>query len=144
MDHAQAHDSQLLEAEMRPFQGRVQTLEDDPARLPPHPYDQTREPLSHGYQPNEKLAATLQAAKRQIVALNAAIDKLCAPPHRDGTFRKAYAHGTSEVSVDGRTLRVNVHPTTTIQGLEARQRLMLNEVYHCISSGRRRRGSRPG
>jgi hypothetical protein len=41
---------------------------------------QTREPLSHGDKPNEKLAAALRAAKSQIVALKAEIDKLCAPP----------------------------------------------------------------
>jgi proteasome-associated ATPase len=93
---------------------------------------QTREPLSHGDKPNEKLAAALRAAKSQIVALKAEIDKLCAPPHSYGTFRKAHADGTIDVSVDGRTLKVNVHPTITIQALEAGQRVTLNEAYNVV------------
>ena len=64
-----------------------------------------------GTKQNEKLAAALRDAKSQIVALKEEIDKLCAPPHSYGTFRKAHADGTIDVSVDGRTLKVNVHPT---------------------------------
>jgi Proteasomal ATPase OB N-terminal domain len=126
MNNGNYYESHLLEAEMRPLQDRVQTLEDDPERLLPHPYDQTREPLSHGSKHNEKLAAALRAAKSQIVALKEAIDKLCAPPHNYGTFRMAHADGTIDVSVDGRTLKVNVHPTITIQELKAGQLLTLN------------------
>jgi hypothetical protein len=80
MDNANYHERNLLEAAMRPLQGRVQTLEDEPERLLQHTYDQTSEPLSHGYKPNEKLAAALRDAKSQIVALKVEIDKLCAPP----------------------------------------------------------------
>jgi proteasome-associated ATPase len=132
MDKANDHESHLLEAEMRPFQGRVQTVEDEPERLLQQTYPQTSEPLSHGYQPHDKLAAALRDAKRQIVALKEEIDKLCAPPHRYGTFRKAHADGTIDVSVDGRTLRVNVHPTIPLQELKAGQLLTLNEAYHVI------------
>jgi proteasome-associated ATPase len=113
MDNADFNESNLLEAEMRQLQGRVQRLEDEPASLLQQTCYQTSEPLSTGYKPNEKLAAALQAAKSQIVALKEEIDKLCAPPHSYGTFRKAHADGTIDVSVDGRTLKVNVHPTIT-------------------------------
>jgi len=88
--------------------------------------------LSHGYKPNEKLAAALQEAKSQIVALKAAIDKLCAPPHRYGTFRKAHADGTIDVSVDGRTLKVNVNPKIAIQELNEGQLLTMNEAYNVV------------
>jgi proteasome-associated ATPase len=132
MDHANDHESLLLEAEMRPLQGRVQTLEDDPERLLPRPYDQTRQQLSHGYKQNEKLAAVLRAAKSQLVALKEALDKLCAPPHSYGTFRTAYADGTIDVSVDGRTLKVNVHPQITLQDLKPGQLLTLNEAHNVV------------
>jgi len=132
MDNANFNESNLLEAEMRPLQGRVQRLEDEPESLLQHTYDQTCEPLSHGYKPNEKLAAALHDAKSQIVALKEEIDKLCAPPHSYGTFRKAHADGTIDVSVDGRTLKVNVHPKIAIQELNEGQLLTLNEAYNVV------------
>jgi len=132
MDNANDHESHLLEAEMRPFQGRVQRLEDEPERLLQQTYDQTYNPLSHGYQPNETLVAALRDAKRQIVALKAEIDTLCAPPHSYGTFRKAHADGTIDVSVDGRTLKVNVHPKIAIQELNEGQLLKMNEAYNVV------------
>jgi proteasome-associated ATPase len=66
------------------------------------------------------------------VALKEEIDKLCAPPHSYGTFRKAHADGTIDVSVDGRTLRVNVHPKITLQELKEGQLLTLNEGYNVV------------
>jgi proteasome-associated ATPase len=66
------------------------------------------------------------------VAFKAAIDKLCAPSNSYGTFRKAHANGTIDVSIDGRTLKVNVHPTITIQDLKAGQLLTLNEAYNVV------------
>lgn len=132
MDNANYHESNLLEAEIRPFQGRVQRLEDEPESLLQQTYDQTCEPLSHGYKPNEKLAVALRDAKSQIVALKEEIDKLCAPPHSYGTFRKAHADGTIDVSVDGRTLKVNVHPKIAIQELNEGQLLTMNEAYNVV------------
>jgi proteasome-associated ATPase len=117
---------------MRPLQGRVQRLEDEPERLLRRTYSQTGEQLRNGDKPNEKLTAALQAAKSQIVAFKAAIDKLCAPSNSYGTFRKAHANGTIDVSIDGRTLKVNVHPTITIQDLKAGQLLTLNEAYNVV------------
>jgi proteasome-associated ATPase len=113
---------------MRPLQGRVQRLEDEPESLLQQTYDQPSEPLSHGYEQNEKLAAALRDAKSQIMALKEEIGKLCAPTHSYGTFRKAHVDGTIDVSVDGRTLRVNVHPKITIQELKEGQLLTLNEA----------------
>src|SRR5882724_12580066 len=132
MDNANDHESNLLEAEIRPFQGRVQTLEDEPAHLLQQTYDQTCEPLSHGYKPHDKLEAALRDAKSQIVALKAEIDTLCALPHSYGTFRKAHADGTIDVSVDGRTLKVNVHPKIAIQELNEGQLLTMNEAYNVV------------
>jgi proteasome-associated ATPase len=132
MDNANFNESHLLETEMRPLQGQAQRLEDEPESLPQRTYTQTGERLSNGYKQNEKLTAALQAAKSQIVALKAAIDKLCAPSNSYGTFRKAHADGTIDVSIDGRTLKVNVHPKIAIQDLKAGQLLTLNEAYNVV------------
>src|SRR5262249_46994417 len=131
-DNVSYHESLLREADIRPSQGGVQTLEDDAERLLPRLYDQTSQQLSQGSKPNEKLVAALRDAKRQIVALKEAIDKLCAPPHHYGTFRQAYADGTVDVSLDGRTLKVHVHPQITLQDLKPGQRLTLNEAYNVV------------
>jgi hypothetical protein len=77
MDNANVNESNLLEAEMRPLPGRVQTLEGEPTSLLQQTYSQTSEPLSTGYKPNAKLAAALQAAKSQTAALKKEIEKLC-------------------------------------------------------------------
>src|SRR5919198_1491682 len=132
MDNENYDESLLLEAEMPPLQGRVQTLEDGSERLLQRPYDQISQQLSHGYKQNEKLAAALRDAKSQIVALKEEIDKLCATPHNYGTFRKAHADGTIDVSLDGRTLKVNVHPAIGIQELKPGQLLTLNEAYNVV------------
>src|SRR5262245_36614907 len=132
MDNANYHESNLLEAEIRPFQGRVQRLEDEAESLLKQTFDQPCKPLSHRYKPNEKLAVALQDAKSQIVALKEEIDKLCAPPHSYGTFRKAHADGTIDVSVDGLTLKVNVHPKIAIQELNEGQLLTMNEAYNVV------------
>ena len=132
MDKANYQERNFLEAEIGQLQDRVQTLEDESEGLQQHIYYQTSEQLSHGYKPNEKLAAALQDAKSQIVTLKEAIDKLCAPPHSYGTFHKAHADGTIDVSVDGRTLKVNVHPKIAIQELNEGQLLTMNEAYNVV------------
>jgi proteasome-associated ATPase len=131
-DNVSYYESLLLEAEMTPLQGRVQTLEHDSERPLQRPYDQISQQLSHGYKQNERLAAALRDAKSQIVALKEEIDKLCAPPQSYGTFRKAHADGTIDVSVDGRTLKVHVHPQITLQELKPGQLLALNEAYNVV------------
>jgi proteasome-associated ATPase len=131
-DHVSYHESLLREAEMRPSQGGVQTLEDDSERLLQRLSDQTSPQLSQGSKPNEKLVAALRDARSQIIALQEEIDKLCAPPHNYGTFRQAHADGTVDVSLDGRTLKVHVHPQITLQDLKPGQLLTLNEAHHVV------------
>src|SRR5262245_31826648 len=101
MKHGNDYESHLLEPEMRPLQGRVQLLEDDPENLPQRTHEQTSQPLHHGYKQNEKLPAALPDAKRQNVALKEEIHQPCAPPQSYGTFRTAHADGTIDGSVDG-------------------------------------------
>ncbi|RMF90105.1 MAG: AAA family ATPase, partial [Nitrospinota bacterium] len=95
-------------------------------------YYQTNEQLTNGRRQNEKLASALQEAKNQILALKEEIDKLCAPPNSYGTFRRAHKDGTIDVSVEGRTMRVNVHPKIDISQLKEGQLLLLNEAYNVV------------
>lgn len=133
------------EAEIGKLQDQIKTLEDESEALLRNlektinqyevlkrKYYQTNEQLGNGRKQNEKLAAALQDAKNQIVALKEEIDKLCAPPNSYGTFRKPNEDGTIDISMDGRTLKVNVHPKINVKELREGQLLTLNEAYNVI------------
>jgi proteasome-associated ATPase len=133
------------EAEIGKLQDQIRTLEDESEGLLRNlektinqyevlkrKYYQTSEQMNSGRKQNEKLAAALQDAKNQIVALKEEIDKLCAPPNSYGTFRKANEDGTIDISVDGRTLKVNVHPKINIKDFHEGQLVILNEAYNVI------------
>lgn len=133
------------EAEIGKLQDQIKTLEDESEGLLRNlektinqyevlkrKYYQTSEQMNSGRKQNEKLAAALQEAKNQIVALKEEIDKLCAPPNSYGTFRKGNEDGTIDISIDGRTLKVNVHPKINIKDLHEGQLVILNEAYNVI------------
>jgi proteasome-associated ATPase len=133
------------EAEIGKLQDQIKTLEDESEGLLRNlektinqyevlkrKYYQTSEQMNSGRKQNEKLAAALQEAKNQIVALKEEIDKLCAPPNSYGTFRKANDDGTIDISIDGRTLKVNVHPKINVKDLHEGQLVILNEAYNVI------------
>ena len=73
-------------------------------------YETSRAQLHDAERQNEKLVNMLQEAKQQIELLKEEVDKLCAPPNTYGIFTRANKDGTSEILVDGRMMRVNVHP----------------------------------
>ena len=81
---------------------------------------------------NEKLVGMLQEAKQQIELLKEEVDKLCAPPNTYGIFTRANKDGTSEILVDGRMMRVNVHPNLDPFQLEEGQSVLLNEAFNVI------------
>ena len=100
------------EDEIGKLQDQIKTLEDESEGLLRNlektinhyevlkrKYYQTSEQMNSGRKQNEKLAAALQEAKNQIVALKEEIDKLCAPPNSDGTFGKSNEDGTIDVGV---------------------------------------------
>src|SRR5919204_414935 len=133
------------EAEIGKLQDQIKTLEDESEGLLRNlektinqyevlkrKYYQTSEQMNNGRKQNEKLAAALQDAKNQIVALKEEIDKLCAPPNSYGTFRKVNEDGTIDISLDGRTLKVNVHPKINAKELREGQLVILNEAYNVI------------
>ena len=97
-------------------------------------YEQTRTQQRDSERQNEKLVAMLQEAKQQIELLKEEVDKLCAPPNTYGVFLRANKDGTAELLVDGRPMRVNVHPNLDPFRLEDGQMVVLNEAFNVIEA----------
>jgi len=95
-------------------------------------YDLTREQLFDAERQNEKLVGTLQEAKQQIELLKEEVDKLCAPPNSYGVFQRANKDGTVEIVVDGKAMRVNVHPNLDPFQVEEGQLVVLNEAFNVV------------
>ncbi|MBW1886232.1 MAG: proteasome ATPase, partial [Deltaproteobacteria bacterium] len=98
-------------------------------------YEQARSQHHDAERQNEKLVAMLQEAKQQIELLKEEVDKLCAPPNTYGVFIRANKDGTSEILVDGRPMRVNVHPNLDPFQLDEGQFVVLNEAFNIIEGG---------
>jgi proteasome-associated ATPase len=95
-------------------------------------YQLTRDQLTDAERQNEKLVHTLQEAKQQIELLKEEVDKLCAPPNTYGVFIRANKDGTAELNVDGKAMRVNVHPNLDPFQLEEGQLCVLNEAFNVV------------
>ena len=95
-------------------------------------YDQARGQHREAERQNEKLVAMLQEAKQQIELLKEEVDKLCAPPNSYGIFIRANKDGTSEILMEGRPMRVNVHPNLDPFQLDEGQYVVLNEAFNII------------
>jgi proteasome-associated ATPase len=95
-------------------------------------YQMTRDQASDAERQNERLVAVLQEAKQQIEVLKEEVDKLCAPPNTYGIFSRPNKDGTAEIFVDGRAMRVNVHPNLDAFTLEEGQLVVLNEAMNVV------------
>jgi proteasome-associated ATPase len=95
-------------------------------------YQVARQQLADAERQNEKLVHALQEAKQQIELLKEEVDKLCAPPNSYGVFTRANKDGTAELVVDGRAMRVNVHPKVDPFQFEEGQLVVLNEAFNVI------------
>jgi proteasome-associated ATPase len=95
-------------------------------------YHLTRDQLSDAERQNEKLVGILQEAKQQIELLKEEVDKLCAPPNSYGVFQRTNKDGTSEIIVDGKRMRVNVHPNLDTSHLQEGQLVVLNEAFNVV------------
>ena len=95
-------------------------------------YHLSREQQSDSERQNEKLVAMLQEAKQQIELLKEEVDKLCAPPNSYGVYIRPNKDGTVEIVVDGKQMRVNVHPNVDTTHFEEGQLLVLNEAYNVV------------
>jgi proteasome-associated ATPase len=97
-------------------------------------YEQARAQQRDSERQNEKLVNMLQEAKQQIELLKEEVDKLCAPPNTYGIFLRANKDGTTEILVDGRPMRVNVHPNLDPFQLEDGQQVVLNEAFNVVEA----------
>ncbi len=95
-------------------------------------YRLARQQLSDAERQNEKLVHTLQESKQQIELLKEEVDKLCAPPNNYGIFQRANKDATAEIVMDGRAMRVNVHPKVDPHQFEEGQLVVLNEAFNII------------
>ena len=95
-------------------------------------YQLTREQCADAERQNERLVSVLQEAKQQIELLKEEVDKLCAPPNSYGLFSRPNKDGTAEIFVDGRQMRVNVHPNLDPFQFEEGQLVVLNEAFNIV------------
>jgi len=95
-------------------------------------YQLTREQFTDAERQNERLVGVLQEAKQQIELLKEEVDKLCAPPNTYGVFSRANKDGTAEIYVDGRQMRVNVHPNVDPFQFVDGQHVVLNEAFNIV------------
>lgn len=95
-------------------------------------YHLTRDQFSDAERQNEKLVATLQEAKQQMELLKEEVDKLCAPPNSYGVFQRSNKDGTAEIVIDGKNMRVNVHPNVDTSHFSEGQLVVLNEAFNIV------------
>jgi proteasome-associated ATPase len=95
-------------------------------------YHLAREQFTDAERQNERLVGVLQEAKQQIELLKEEVDKLCAPPNNYGIFNSANKDGTAEIFVDGRQMRVNVHPNVDPFQFVEGQHVVLNEAFNVV------------
>jgi proteasome-associated ATPase len=95
-------------------------------------YQLTRDQFTDAERQNERLVGVLQEAKQQIELLKEEVDKLCAPPNTYGIFTRANKDGTAEIQVDGRQMRVNVHPNMDPFQFVEGQHVVLNEAFNIV------------
>ena len=94
----------------------------------------------HGNRCTTRNARTRSAAtpcrtrSSKIDLLKEEVDKLCAPPNTYGTFERANKDGTIEINVDGKMMRVNLHPSMQVEELQGGQLLVLNEAFNVVDA----------
>jgi proteasome-associated ATPase len=93
-----------------------------------------RHQLDQTQQKNERLVSSLQEAKTQIEALRKEVEKLTAPPSTFAIFYGTNSDGTINVSLGGRKLRVNLHPSISSDSLKKGQEVILNEGLNVIEA----------
>ena len=97
-------------------------------------HHESRHQLDQTQQKNERLVSSLQEAKTQIEALRKEVEKLTAPPSTFAIFYGTNSDGTINVSLGGRKLRVNLHPSIPSDSLKKGQEVILNEGLNVIEA----------
>ncbi len=90
------------------------------------------EPIYDANERNEKLAQALAAAREEIVALRAEVEKLCAPASTYGLYLCTNKDGTVNVLAQGRKMKVNLRPALEAETLRPGQEVVLNDGLNVI------------
>lgn len=102
---------------------------------------QAHEQAAEARRRNERLVGALTEAKQHIELLKEEVDKLCAPPNSYGVFQRINKDGSAEIIVDGKRMRVHVHPGVDATLFEEGQGVVLNEAFNIVEGvGFTRRG----
>lgn len=115
--------------EIQRLRSELETMETELKQL-----HESRNKLHLSERQNERLVSSLQEAKTQIEALRQEVDKLTAPPSTFAVFYSANTDGSVNVSLGGRKLRVNLHPSIPLNTLHRGQEVILNEGLNVIEA----------
>jgi proteasome-associated ATPase len=115
--------------EIQKLRSQLESLE-----LERQQHHESRHQLDQTQQKNERLVSSLQEAKTQIEALRKEVEKLTAPPSTFAIFYGTNSDGTINVSLGGRKLRVNLHPSIPLDSLKTGQEVILNEGLNVIET----------
>ncbi|UCH91666.1 MAG: proteasome ATPase, partial [Nitrospirota bacterium] len=115
--------------EIQKLRSQLESLE-----LERQQHHESRHQLDQTQQKNERLVSSLQEAKTQIEALRKEVEKLTAPPSTFAIFYGTNSDGTINVSLGGRKLRVNLHPSIPLDSLKTGQEVILNEGLNVIEA----------
>src|SRR3954452_24773946 len=83
---------------------------------------------------NERLAATLRAARDQIITLKAEVDRLAQPPATFGVFVAPAEEHTADIYTAGRKMRVSVSPDVDVESLTPGREVMVNEALNVVEA----------
>ena len=93
---------------------------------------QTKGQLTQAANQNEKLTSTIREAREHIATLREEVNKLTQPPSAYGTFMGHNEDGSVDVYVNGRKMRVVLHPDLTGERLETGCEVVLNESFNVM------------
>jgi proteasome-associated ATPase len=93
---------------------------------------QTKGQLTQAANQNEKLTSTLREAREHIATLREEVNKLTQPPSAYGTFLGHNEDGSVDVYVNGRKMRVVLHPDLAAERLETGCEVVLNESFNVM------------
>ena len=80
---------------------------------------------------NQKLTATMEAARERITILRDEVEKLSQPPSAYGTVLQLNDDGSADVHSSGRKMRVGIHPEL-VDGLHPGQEVVLNDSMSIV------------
>ena len=92
--------------------------------------DASRE-LARSNARNQKLTATIEAARERITVLRDEVEKLSQPPSAYGTVLQLNDDGSADVHSSGRKMRVGIHPEL-VDGLHPGQEVVLNDSMSIV------------